>query len=212
MNDILNPESPVMDFLRRLSDLIILNVIFILSCIPVVTIGAAVTSLYTVTLRIANLEDPHIWQSFWRAFRQNFMQSLWIWLTCLVVFALLLVDFLFLQTQTSALASYMQMALWMVAILFLSVLHYVFPIEAHFICTVRQVWKNALLMSVAHLPYTVLFLVLDGLIVFAALQSVQLLGAVFMILLICGFSCIALTKSFLFRRIFKIYDPEQEDS
>ncbi len=112
MNNFLNPESPVMEFLRKISDIIILNVVFIISCIPVITIGAAITSLYTVTLQIAKLEDPHIWQTFWSAFRQNFRQSTLIWVICLVVIALLCLDFLFLQAQSSPFASYVQMAIW----------------------------------------------------------------------------------------------------
>lgn len=210
MNSFLNPENPVMEFLRKLSDIVILNAIFILSCIPILTIGAAVTSLYTVTFQIAKLEDPHIWQAFWSAFRRNFRQSTLIWVICFAVIALLCLDFLFLQAQSSPFAAYVQMAIWMVTFLFASVIHYIFPVVSHFICTTGQYWKNALLMCLAHFPYTLLFLLIDGLIVYGCLYSVQTLGMVFMLGLICGFSCIALGKSFLFLRIFRIYDPKPE--
>lgn len=206
--DFLNPENPVMDFLRNLSNVIILNAIFLLSCIPILTIGAAITSLYCVTFQIAKLDDPYIWKTYWRSFRQNFRQSTLIWLICLPATVLLIVDFLFLQAQSSAFATCLQIALWMVTCVCLGVFHYIFPIVSHFICTIRQSWKNALLMSIAHFPYTLVFLLIDGLIVFIALQSVHTLGLIFMLLLICGFSCIALIKSFLFLRIFRIYDSK----
>lgn len=210
MNDIFNPENPVMDFLRKISNLIILNVVFIISCIPVVTIGASITALYSVSFQIAKDEDPYIWKTYWKTFRQNFRQSTLIWLTCIPVIALLVLDFMFLQSQSSSFASYVQMALWGVTFLFLSIVHYIFPGVAHFICTIGQAWKNALFMCLAHLPYTVVFLLVDGLGVFLCIHSVHTLGLVFMLMLICGFACIALMKSFVFLRIFRIYDPKEE--
>ncbi len=212
MNQFFNADNPVIDFLQKIANLVILNVIFLISCIPVITIGAAITSLYTVVFQIAKLEDPYIWKNYWHAFRRNFRQCTLIWLTCIPVIALLVFDFLFLQMQTTKFSSYVQMAVWMVTFLFVSVFHYIFPIAAHFICTIKQYWKNALLMCLAHLPYTLLFLAMDGLIVYACLHSVQTLGVTFMISLICGFSCIALLKSFVFLRIFRIYDPKQEEN
>lgn len=212
MNDFMNPDNPIMDFLRKISNIIILNVTFLLSCIPIITIGAAITSLYTVSFKIAKLEDPYIWKTYWHAFRQNFRQSTGIWLICIPVFGLLLLDFMFLQAQSSSFAAYVQLALWAVTFVFVSVFHYIFPGVAHFVCTIGQYWKNALLMSLAHLPYTVLFLVIDGVIAFLCIYSVHTLGMVVMLMMICGFSCIALIKAFLFLRIFKIYDSKLEES
>lgn len=75
MNQILNPDNPVIRFLGRLFDLVVLNIIFLLLCIPVITIGASITSLYYVLLKIVRGEDPYILRSFFKAFRQNFFQS-----------------------------------------------------------------------------------------------------------------------------------------
>ena len=40
-----NLDSPVMRFLTKVADLIILNILFLICCIPIVTIGAASTAL-----------------------------------------------------------------------------------------------------------------------------------------------------------------------
>ena len=214
MFDFSNPENPILEVIRKISNIIILNIVFLLGCIPVITIGASVSALYTVCFQIAKQEDPYIWKGFWKAFRENFRQSTCIWLICLPVIAMLVLDFMFLQIQTSALASCLQIGVWAVAVLSLAVFHYVFPVSAHFICTLSQCFKNALLMCLAHLPYTLLFLLIDGIVVYLSMHSVQTLGMVFMLALICGFSCIALLKAILFQRIFRIYDqknlPENE--
>ena len=214
MFDFLNPENPILELIRKISNIVILNIVFLLSCIPVITIGASVSALYTVCFRIAKQEDPYIWKGFWNAFRENFRQSTCIWLICLPVIGILILDFMFLQLQTSVFASCLQIGVCAVAVPSLAVFHYVFPVSAHFICTLSQCFKNALLICLTHLPYTLLFLLIDGIILYLSLHSVQTLGVVFMLLLICGFSCIALVKAILFQRIFQIYDqkklPENE--
>ena len=208
MFDFSNPENPILEAIRKVSNIVILNVVFLLGCIPVITVGASISALYTVCFQIAKQEDPYIWKGFWKAFRENFRQSTCIWLICLPVIAMLALDFLFLQLQTSAFAAYLQIGVWAVAVVCLAVFHFVFPVAAHFICTVSQCFKNALLMCLAHLPYTLLFLLLDGAVLYLSLHSVRALGMIFMLAMICGFSCIALFKSILFQRIFRIYDQK----
>ena len=214
MFDFSNPENPILEVIRKISNLIILNIAFLLGCIPIITIGASISALYTVCFRVVRQEDPYIWKGFWQAFRANFRQSTLLWLICLPVIVVLAGDFLFLQTQSSSFASYLQMGVWAVTFVALGTFHYLFPCAAHFVCTLSQCLKNALLMCFGHLPYTLLFLLLDGIVVFLALHSVNTLGMVFMLCLICGFSCTALFKAILFHRIFRVYEttPASEET
>lgn len=69
MNRLFNIDNPVMQFLSKMFDLIVLNLIFILSCIPIITIGASISALYYVCLKMLRGEDPYIWQNFWKSFR-----------------------------------------------------------------------------------------------------------------------------------------------
>ena len=66
-------ENPVIAFLNKMADLILLNLIFLLCCIPVVTIGPAITALYAVSLRSVRYGDGYVIQTFFRSFKQNFM-------------------------------------------------------------------------------------------------------------------------------------------
>ena len=68
-------ENPVIAFLNKMADLILLNLIFLLCCIPVVTIGPAITALYAVSLRSVRYGDGYVIQTFFRSFKQNFKQS-----------------------------------------------------------------------------------------------------------------------------------------
>ena len=60
MNRLFNIDNPVMQFLSKMFDLVVLNLIFILSCIPIITIGASISALYYVCLKMLRGEDPYI--------------------------------------------------------------------------------------------------------------------------------------------------------
>ena len=55
-----NLDSPVMVFLSKVANLMILNVLTIICCIPIFTAGAAITALYYVTIKMARGDDPYI--------------------------------------------------------------------------------------------------------------------------------------------------------
>ena len=84
MGDMFSMDNPVMNFLEKLMNLMILNVCFLVSCIPVITIGAAWTALFTVNLRMVKKEEAYVFRTYWNAFAKNFKQSTKIWLFVLV--------------------------------------------------------------------------------------------------------------------------------
>ena len=79
--------------MSKVADLCILNVVFLICCIPVFTIGAATTALAYVTLKMKDGEEGYILKSFFRSFRQNFKQSTVIWLLMVLIGLVLGLDF-----------------------------------------------------------------------------------------------------------------------
>lgn len=208
MNRLFNIDNPVMQFLSKMFDLIVLNLIFILSCIPIITIGASISALYYVCLKMLRGEDPYIWQNFWKSFRQNFKQSTVVWLLFLAAVAILGMDFYIINSQDTTIFAIIRVALWIVCGILACIFIYVFPIISHFVCTTKQAIKNAVLMTVGHLPYSILLFLLHGIIIFLCLYSVNTFALVIMLSGVCGFSVIAFTACIIFDRIFKKYEPE----
>ena len=68
-------DSLLMRLLDRLGTLLILNLLFLLCSLPIVTVGAASTALYTVTLREARGDARSILSGFFTAFRKNFWKA-----------------------------------------------------------------------------------------------------------------------------------------
>ena len=84
MEKLFSPDSVFMRAMSRIGDLLILNFLFLLTSIPVVTIGAGATALYTVTFRFDTDNEAGIVGSYFRAFRANWKQATAIWLILLV--------------------------------------------------------------------------------------------------------------------------------
>ena len=103
MSRFFNPDNPIMELIAKIFDLILLNLLFIFSCVPIITIGASTSALSYVTLKMVRGEDPYIWQNFWKSFRQNFKQGTLIWVFSILVFIFLGMDFYIINSQNTTL-------------------------------------------------------------------------------------------------------------
>ena len=92
MNRFFNMDNKFFVFMGRVADLILLNILCILCCIPIITAGASITSLYYVTLKMARDEESYIIRSFFHAFKQNFKQATIINIIMLLTAGVLFVD------------------------------------------------------------------------------------------------------------------------
>ncbi|MCR5208739.1 MAG: YesL family protein [Lachnospiraceae bacterium] len=94
MGGILNPNSKVMQEISKATDCIIVKFLFIIFSLPVVTAGAAFTAQYYVIMKIARGEDPVVFKSFWKSFKDNFKQSTVIWIINLLFIIFLGADWI----------------------------------------------------------------------------------------------------------------------
>ena len=136
--NLLNEENPVHIFLNKIGDIIIANLLFILCCIPVITIGPALTALYHCMLRTVKGNNNGTVKTFFRAFKENFIQSLVVWL-CLLAGALILVlNINFLQSSASPAANVLFYVSLGIAGLLILFFLYIFPVIAAFANTVAD--------------------------------------------------------------------------
>ena len=83
-------DSKFSQIMGRVFDLMMLNIIFLIMCIPIVTIGANFTAMYYVTLKMIKNEETYIFRTYWKSFRENFKQATAIWLILLAVLIVLI--------------------------------------------------------------------------------------------------------------------------
>ena len=129
-------ESPLMQALGKMADLLWLNILTIICCIPVVTVGASLTAMNYMALKMVRDEECYITKDFFKSFKQNFKQGTLIWLLLVLVILFLSYDYYIVGNLNSDFRFVLQIVLTTVAVaLFFTVL-YVFPLLAKFDNTV----------------------------------------------------------------------------
>lgn len=212
MKNLFDIDSPLMTGLSRIADLFILNVLYLICCIPIFTIGASTTALYYVTLKMVRSEDCYTIKSFFKSFKENFKQATIIWLIVLAFGTIGIVDFRIIlgnadmMAGSSATISRLVMIALLVAtgiVLFLTV--YVFPVLSRFENTIKNTMKNALLMSIRHLPFTLLIIVINVIPVLLIFVFPQAMILFVISSALCAYGC-----SFIFNKIFAVYTKVAE--
>mgnify|MGYP000665693045 CR=1 FL=1 len=185
-----NLDSPVMVFLSKVANLMILNVLTIICCIPIFTAGAAITALYYVTIKMA-----------------NFKQATIIWLIMLVILAIIAVDWrVTLVMMTGNSAKIMKTVLFIVSFLLLLTGLYIFPVLSRFDNTVKNTFRNAFLICFMNLPKSVLIVIIHLIPVALLLVTIQALPFLFLL----GVPAVAYFSSLLYVGIFKRFEPEEQ--
>ena len=159
----MNPDNKIMNFLSSLGDLFLLNIVYLVCCIPIVTIGAATTALYYNTLKLAeNRESSSLCREFFRVFRENFRQATGIWLILLAVGGVLLANGVLAGAMSESLGALVSLVSMVVAVLWVLTSVYVFAVLARFDNSIGQILKVSLLMAIRHLPWTIVILAIHS--------------------------------------------------
>ena len=208
MSKLFRMDSPLMRFLTKIADLMVLNILFCVTSIPLITIGASWTALYSVTLKMVRDEEGSVSRSYFRSFRQNFRQATLLWLGVLVVLALLVLDIRVLNGMAGGTApGLLRVGVEILALLGIMVLQYLFPSLARFEASLADTLKNACMMALAHLPKTALMTAAVG-AVWITLINNTTIAVGLMVWPLIGFSLMAFGNSGILRKIFDNYVPK----
>ncbi len=197
-----NTESSIFQFLGMLADYTILNIIFLITCIPIVTIGPAITALFSVTMQNVRNEGSSMIKLYFYAFRRSFWSSLALFFVYFVVGFILIFNFSFWLTLHTAMANIALVFLILFALLYLFSFFYIFALTARFENTLRQTIKNSVLLALANPRQTILLSLIF--IIFVALIYVSNIFRVF--LMIFGFAFFAYCASFPLTKVFEKYE------
>jgi uncharacterized membrane protein YesL len=195
-----NPKSAGTRFLTALANLIIVNFLFMMTCLPVITIGASITSLYRITIAILAGDNPSVWKDYLTCFKNNFLkatafQLIYMALTAFFLFEIFMVNNMMdPQYYWAAYPAY-----FFLLMVFASSI-YAFPLLAWFEESFMQYLKNSLLLAITNVPLTIMITVITGVLAYVTYQfTVTTLS----VLILMGFSSIAIFYSLFFKRIFE---------
>ena len=206
MDNLFSFDNKFFEALGKISDIVILNFLFIISCIPIITIGASVTATYSVAMKMTKDEETYITKEFIRQFKENFKTSTIIWMIILVIGTVLVFDFYMSRlVLDEVMSKVLQFIFTMVSIVFVFTLTYVFPIIAKFENTIKNTMINSALISIQNLPYSILMIVINLSELLLILLFSNYWGHILFLYTALGYGLIIYTNSIFFNRVFDKY-------
>ncbi len=208
MKSLFSTDSILFRVMSRVADLMLLNIIFLISCLPVVTIGAAMTAMYTVCFRMDTDREQGIFSVYFRAFRDNWKQATGIWMLlfwflCAAVFESILCS------RASGLIHYGWLVLALASVLDLMVIAMAFPMISQFENRWKQTLKNALFLSLGHLPTTLCLVFFQVFPLIILVKSPVYFLKIGMFWLLLYFAAAAYVSAKLLRRAFAPFYPQE---
>ena len=203
-------DGPVMRFLGKVADMMILNLLVLFCSIPIITMGAALTAMHYVALRVVRNEESYITKDFFKSFKLNFKQATAMWLVVLAVGALIGYDVFIMTSTTVNIPTVIKVIILVVTAILALTMSFVFPLLSKFDNTSANIFKNSFAISIAKFPRAVVMVVVS-LAPIAILFMPQYLP--FFILF--GFSVPAWICAYLYNGVFQrleeiVYEAERE--
>lgn len=204
-------DSPVMLFFSDLGDHMLLNVLFVICSLPVVTIGCSLTAAFRVARLLTEKSCDHVVPQFFRAFRENFKQSTALWCPALLVYGLLVLYYGMSGDNTIPYMKVWLAGAFCICFLMTAVLCYAFPLISRYENSLMQHIRNAAILAVTNLPRTLLLIVIS---IFPVLMFIFLPGIFFYILplwVILLFSMLTRACVGLIKPLFRSIEGEPEE-
>lgn len=203
MGNLFKLDSPFTRFMTMVANLVCLNVLWLLCCIPIVTAGAATTAMYHVIFQYLTRQDDAVVKPFFRSLRENFAGATVVWVIHLVIIAVVAVEGLYIiQWGTLPLL----VVYGIQVLLLIGVSSYLYPLLARYDASPKRTVLNSFLMALRHLVSTVSLVVLNAMPAVLLL----LLPGYLPIQLLVGFALIAYLNGRVLLSVFKKYEPQEE--
>ena len=211
-NDFFSMDSPFFRFMAKVADFMILNVLFVVFSIPLVTMGASITAMYDVLTKMDTKREVPAASGFIKAFKSNFKKATKLWLIVLGVAAFLILD-IYLVGNVMPLSLNLQITMFIVFLVFLFVWiivsGYIFVLQARIENPMGRTIKMAFALTLVHLiPNSIFTGVMNLVPIVILLGFTQIFFAIFPVWIFGGISVLAYVNSKIYMKILKKYIPE----
>jgi len=156
-----DPENSFWSFLTRIYNLAFAGFLWFLTSLPLFTIGASTTALYSYAFSVTEQRDGYVGRTFFASFRKNFVKATVLWLGMLCVFGFLFFDAYLASTGNSLVSKVMFFTVLAVAIIVALLAVHVFPFLSQFDSTYSEMSKRIFLVGVGALPVSLTLVVVN---------------------------------------------------
>ena len=201
-------DNFLMRFCEKVLDIVTVNLLFVVSCLPIVTIGVAKISLYQTIFEVKSSRRVPVFKTYIRAFKQNLKLGLQLGLLELGIFLISVVDLSLFWGQTD-LGFQLIKAICLGILIFLTLVMLAsYPIAARYALTWKEVLQKGLILVSFNFVWFFLMLAIILLIIMLLYLSgftLVLGGSAF---LLFGFGLLAFCQAGLMEKLFAKYQAD----
>ncbi len=206
----LDEDSSFIDLLGKFTDLAILSMLFFLTSIPLITIGASITALYEAIVTSVRGKKAYPYKIYWESFRKKFFTATPFWILYLLAMALMVFNINFAFHQYNNMGLFLLAGDVTVLLLLGFQIIYTFALLAKGYQGFFHVFKMAFMYGIGHLPYSILALIITVIGVSFIIMTYGVLG-VLLPGFIGAFVSVPLEKVFEKHLENEDEDEEEED-
>lgn len=188
-------DSPVWKFMGRLVDFLVLTLLWVITSLPIVTIGVSTTTVYYITLKMADNQDEYLIPMYFKNFRKLFREAFKNSLILVIVGILLAGDILICYFNKSPIFTILLAAFAVLALLYACIVIYFFPTMARINQSTTGLLKTSFYLAIRYISWTILLLVIP-----ACIFTVSIF--VFWPVLLVSVGLTAYLQSLIFKQIF----------
>lgn len=209
MGKFFNLDAPVIRFLGKVGEIMMITALWLVCCLPFFTVGAATAALYRLMFNLKEDRSTKV-SDYFRSFKENFKKGTLLWLVLLLVVALLAVLYWLIAWVESDLIRLVLLVVFS-AVFFVAFIAtvYLFPLTAYFENTVKGTLRNAVAMGMGHLRSSIPACALSLLPLMALLVSQELFVRLLFLWLILAPGAIAYGIVCILSPVFQKYVPEE---
>ena len=210
--NIFEEGSPFQRFLNKMADLLILNLIALLMCLPIITAGASLTAMHYVLLKMVRGEEGYIVKSFFRSFKMEFRQATVLWILYMALAALMASNLIMILQGGGVYPLWLPSSILVVAVLELMFMIYTFAMLSRFDNSIYQTLINAVTLTFSELPRSLEMAVITLVPLIAFFRASILLPLLVLFgLSVPGYAC-AIVYDPIFKKIEKqIWEDENAE-
>ncbi|MBQ8982814.1 MAG: YesL family protein [Lachnospiraceae bacterium] len=199
-------DGPIYKFMSSFMQVFLLNLCFLVTSIPVVTIGASIVSMYDVMMRMVDNEEGYVVKQYFKAFKNNWKQGIPLGILNLIAVYAVYLDFALFNALEDP-PIWVLIAGMLSAFYFLMIFLYAYPQVARYQNKLWIIMRNSFRIAIKYFGWTVLMVVVAALEIALFSWNVTLM---FLGLLI-GPGCVIYTLSAFMMIVFRKLEKEREE-
>lgn len=164
-------DNKLIQFIDKYVDFMQLQLMTLICCLPLLTVGPAYTAKYYTSMKLARGEAPNVIKSFLKSFKENFRQGVVLELAAVPAVLIIAVDWYLIGSTHLGTLTYVLLSV-MIAVTFVvsTVYAFAFPLLARYNAGTGMILKSALTVGMGKLWVSVLFLLFTVVLVAACIE------------------------------------------